>query len=135
MNNYRNDYFPDMVNCCQKNNNNVDVDLRKLNPCKNGALPLPEWKMCDKTPFYTCVPKLSGGSGLNVNKRWKISILIGIVFLLIASPEFVQILSVAVSKLGFIILEAGNLNTIGLIVQGISFIIIVRVLMELNFFE
>jgi len=53
-NKYSQDFFPHLRNCCISDLCNVDLDLKKMNPCIKAGVPLPEYKMCTKDPLYSC---------------------------------------------------------------------------------
>ena len=75
------------------------------------------------------------GKDLSSYQKWLISLIIGLLFIIIASPVLFKGVDYIISKigLGHIANRDGLPNSMGLIVHGLVFFLIIRAFMEIKF--
>lgn len=77
----------------------------------------------------------SVGKNLSNSQRWLISLIVGLLFIIIASPMLFKGVDYLISKLGLghIASRDGLPFSSGLIIHGIVFFLIIRLFMEIKF--
>jgi len=79
--------------------------------------------------------KKTVGDDLSKTQKWLVALIAGLLFIIIASPIVFKGVDYLISKLGLghIAAKDGCPNSVGLIVHGVVFFLIIRLFMEIKF--
>lgn len=78
--------------------------------------------------------KKTVGDDLSKSQKWLVSLIAGLLFIIIASPVLFKGVSYLTEKLGLgSIANKGCPTSVGLIVHGVVFFLIIRLFMEIKF--
>lgn len=71
---------------------------------------------------------------VNKSKKWLVALLLGLLFVIIASPMVFLLVNGLTSSLGLSICDKnGCPNSVGLVVHGVVFVLLVRALLMINY--